>query len=75
MEEARRVRVQVAGLVEFQVQSVEYVDIVDLECKTCTCRKWEILGIPCCHALASMKDRNYDPYEFCEHWYLQAFIV
>ena len=75
MEEARRVRVQVAGLVEFQVQSAEYVDIVDLECKTCTCRKWEILGIPCCHALASMKVRNYDPYEFCEHWYLQAFIV
>lgn len=66
-EEARRLHVRVAGLVEFQVQSAEYVDVVDLERKTCTCRKWDILGIPCAHALASMRVRNYDPYEFCEH--------
>ena len=70
MEEAHRVHVLVAGLVEFQVQSVEYVDVVDLDQRICRCWKWEILGIPCCHALAAMKVRNYDPYKFCEHWYL-----
>ena len=42
------------------------MDVVYLEWKTCTCRKWQILGIPCCHALTSMKVRNYDPYSFCE---------
>lgn len=72
MEETRRVHVRVAGLVEFQVQSAEYVDVVDLDRRKCTCRKWEILGLPCCHALASMKVRNYDPYEFHEHQYLSS---
>ena len=33
-EEARRLHVCVAGLVEFHVQSAEYVDVVDLERKT-----------------------------------------
>ena len=37
MEEARRVHVRVAGLIEFQVRSVEYVDDVDLERRICTC--------------------------------------
>ena len=68
-EEARRLHVLVAGLVEFQVHSTEYVDFIDLERKTCTCLKWEILGISCAHALSSMRVRNYDPYEFCEQWY------
>lgn len=72
MEEAHRVHVRVAGMVEFQVHSAKYVDIVDLEHRTCTCRKWEILGLPCCRALASMKVRNYDPYVLCKHWYLSS---
>ena len=25
---------------------------MDLEKRTCTCRKWEITGIPCCHAIS-----------------------
>ena len=39
MEEARRVHVGVAGLVEFQVQFAEYVDVVDLERRICMCQK------------------------------------
>ena len=72
MEEARKVHAHVAGLVEFKVQSAEYVNVVDLERKTCTCCKWDILGLSCCHTLASMNVRNYDPYGFCEHWYLSS---
>ena len=68
-EEAHRLHVRVASLVEFQVQSAEYEDVVDFERKTCTCRKWVILSILCAHALSSMRVRNYDLYEFCEQWY------
>ena len=46
MDEARRLHVCVASIIEFQVQSAEYVDVVDLEQKSYTCWKWEILGIP-----------------------------
>ena len=62
-EEAQRLHVRVAGLVEFQVQFANYVDIV-LNRWTCTCRKWEVLGIPCSHAITSMRVRKYNPYYF-----------
>ncbi|XP_057548298.1 uncharacterized protein LOC130826745 [Amaranthus tricolor] len=27
---------------------------VDIENRTCTCKKWDLRGIPCCHAVASI---------------------
>ena len=65
-EESFRVHVRVAGLVEFQVQFAEFIDVVDLDKRKCTCRKWEFLGIPCSHALAAMQMRKLNPYNFCE---------
>ncbi|XP_017406413.1 uncharacterized protein LOC108319702 [Vigna angularis] len=38
--------------------------VVNLDENLCTCRKWEITGIPCCHTLASMKFLNLDAEEF-----------
>ena len=46
-----------------------YVDVVNLECRSCSCRRWEVMGIPCSHAMATMKVQNIDPYDYCEHWY------
>ena len=65
-EESRRVHVRVAGLEEFQIQSTEFIDVVDLD-QRCTCRKWELLGIPCSHTLAAMQMRKLNLYDFCEH--------
>ena len=73
-EEAQRLHVHVAGLVEFQVQSANYVDIVHLDRRTCTCRKWEVLGIPCSHAITSIRVRKYNPYDFCDNWYLTSVL-
>ena len=69
-EESRRLHVRVAGLVEFHVQSAEFIDVVHLDQRTCTCRQWQILGIPCSHAITAMQLRNKCPYDFCEHWFL-----
>lgn len=30
--------------------------VVDMNARTCTCRKWELTGIPCKHAVAAMWD-------------------
>lgn len=39
-------------------------DVVNIETKSCTCRKWELTGIPCAHAMACItKNRlQYDEY-------------
>ena len=37
---------------KFEVKNGLQNFIVDLENRTCTCRKWDITGIPCCHAIS-----------------------
>ncbi|XP_014496774.1 uncharacterized protein LOC106758355 [Vigna radiata var. radiata] len=37
---------------------------VDLESQKCSCRKWKISGIPCCHAIVAMNYYNEDPKNF-----------
>ncbi|XP_014500626.1 uncharacterized protein LOC106761577 [Vigna radiata var. radiata] len=46
--------------------------VVDLEKHECTCRKWAISSIPCCHALAAMKFLNLDAEDFIPDWFRKA---
>ena len=41
-----------AGRTKFEVKSGLVSFIMDLEEKKCSCRKWDIIGIPCCHAIS-----------------------
>lgn len=53
----------------FQVQY--YLDnlVVDLEAHSCTCRKWDALGIPCCHACAAIFFKHKQPEDYVAPWY------
>ncbi|KAH7847184.1 hypothetical protein Vadar_022991 [Vaccinium darrowii] len=42
---------------------------VDLVNGTCGCRKWDMSGIPCVHALASIKFLQQDPFDYVHEWY------
>ncbi|KAK9080063.1 hypothetical protein SSX86_001738 [Deinandra increscens subsp. villosa] len=49
------------GETKYQVQSIganEDQCIVQLDKKTCSCRKWELTGIPCRHAVACIWDQR-----------------
>ncbi|XP_056698676.1 uncharacterized protein [Spinacia oleracea] len=48
-----------------------YLDqlVVDLEAKTCSCRKWNMLGYPCCHAVACIYFLNKEAEDFVEDCY------
>ncbi|XP_021745266.1 uncharacterized protein LOC110711194 [Chenopodium quinoa] len=39
---------------------------VDLEARKCTCRKWDMLGVPCCHAIACIFFKNKDAESFVD---------
>ncbi|KAK1424740.1 hypothetical protein QVD17_20078 [Tagetes erecta] len=41
--------------------------VVDLGRRTCTCRKWEITGMPCKHAVAAIWEKDLDPPEAYVH--------
>lgn len=37
--------------------------------RTCPCRKWELTGIPCCHAISSILEVNQDPLHYVHDCY------
>ncbi|XP_074377763.1 uncharacterized protein LOC141719285 [Apium graveolens] len=41
-----------------QTSSGGYEVVVDMEAKTCHCRKWQLNGVPCFHAIACMNSRR-----------------
>ncbi|CAH9128113.1 unnamed protein product, partial [Cuscuta epithymum] len=55
--------------VSFQVS--HYLDTltVNLDTKICTCRKWDLSGIPCCHALACIFFLNASPKDYVDDCY------
>ncbi|KAI8560052.1 hypothetical protein RHMOL_Rhmol04G0225000 [Rhododendron molle] len=55
---------------KFEIWSPYKSFIVDIELNTCSCRKWEVTGIPCRHACAAMiKDRR-KPEDFISPYFL-----
>ncbi|KAL6838651.1 hypothetical protein ACP4OV_031365 [Aristida adscensionis] len=50
-----------ANKVEFEIVSSERTNIVDTQNRVCTCRRWQIYGIPCAHAVAALLSCGEDP--------------
>ena len=68
-ENACRLGVQPASQFKYQVHSTQYIDVVHLDLRSCSCRRWDVLGIPCSHAMAAIQMRGVDPYDYCEQWF------
>ncbi|XP_027102686.2 uncharacterized protein [Coffea arabica] len=47
---------------------------VDMQKKYCTCRLWEVSGIPCCHAIAAIFMREEDPYSYLDRSYSRGLF-
>ncbi|XP_071920806.1 uncharacterized protein [Coffea arabica] len=48
---------------------------VDMEKKNCSCRLWEVSGIPCCHAIAAILLRNEDPWQYLNVCYSRGLFL
>ncbi|XP_073133702.1 uncharacterized protein [Henckelia pumila] len=48
-------------------------ELVDLQSKSCTCRKFDIDRIPCSHAIATAYNANISVYEFCTDYYTTRY--
>ncbi|KAK7264792.1 hypothetical protein RJT34_32403 [Clitoria ternatea] len=47
----------------------ESVDIVDIDHWDCTCRGWQLTGLPCCHAIAVLESVGRSPYDYCSKYF------
>ncbi|XP_049402862.1 uncharacterized protein LOC125866619 isoform X2 [Solanum stenotomum] len=52
----------------FEVRG-EAVDIVDIDNWNCTCKAWQLNGLPCCHAIAVLERLGRSPYEYCSRYF------
>ena len=50
-----------AGEYKFEVTQFENRFVVDLPNRACSCRYWNITGIPCSHAIACIHWTKHDP--------------
>ncbi|ERN07906.1 hypothetical protein AMTR_s00012p00235430 [Amborella trichopoda] len=57
---------------EFEIISHEQTFFVDLGQRTCSCRQWEVQGLPCSHAIAAIHNKKYDVCSFCQDWFYVA---
>ncbi|XP_021776378.1 uncharacterized protein LOC110740206 [Chenopodium quinoa] len=77
-EEAANCEVIPSSQSVFQVSHILDTMSVDLEKRTCTCRKWDMCGIPCCHAVAAIffchkKAEDYVDECYKKEMYLKAY--
>ena len=43
--------------------------VVNLEGRTCSCRVWDLTGIPCCHAVTAIQESRQNPIDYVDSWY------
>ena len=71
--EARACMADWAGLSKFEIKTM-YGDqyVVDLAAKTCSCRRWDLIGIPCSHSVATIYRKNLEPTDFVHEYYMKT---
>ncbi|GJV36796.1 hypothetical protein Tco_1409273 [Tanacetum coccineum] len=59
----------------FEVRKADEGFGVNLNTKTCTCKRWDLFGIPCIHAVAAYSLLNQDPSKGVSSWYSKQMWV
>ncbi|PSS00253.1 Protein FAR1-RELATED SEQUENCE like, partial [Actinidia chinensis var. chinensis] len=44
-------------------------EVVDLDHRDCSCKGWQLTGLPCCHAIAVMNCIDCSPYAYCSRYF------
>ncbi|XP_030472877.1 uncharacterized protein LOC115690608 isoform X1 [Syzygium oleosum] len=52
----------------FEVRG-DSVDIVDVDHWDCSCKGWQLTGLPCCHAIAVFDCIDRSTYDFCSRYF------
>ncbi|KAK2648266.1 hypothetical protein Ddye_015755 [Dipteronia dyeriana] len=45
--------------------------VVDLDQRSCTCRRWNLTGIHCSHSMTTIYSKGDDPTKYVYKWYLK----
>ena len=63
------------GRTKFEVKNGLESFTMDLEEKSCNCRKWDITGIPCCHAISFIFFNKEDSKKYANACYKRTTYI
>ncbi|KAL1533815.1 hypothetical protein AAHA92_33652 [Salvia divinorum] len=66
ISDARCYKVLRANEVEFEIVSSERTNIVDIRSRICSCRRWQLYGLPCAHGAAALISCGQNAHLFAE---------
>ena len=69
--EARNCFCTLAGEKKYEVDFYSTQHVVDLIGKTCSCRMWELSGVPCNHAIAAIFANREKPEAYVHAYFLK----
>ncbi|KAL8555053.1 hypothetical protein ACS0TY_003017 [Phlomoides rotata] len=64
----RTFQVLISGGNRFEVRG-DTVEAIDIDKCDCTCKGWQLTGLPCCHAIAVIGCLGRDPYDYCSKYF------
>ncbi|XP_059276262.1 uncharacterized protein LOC132030584 [Lycium ferocissimum] len=47
----------------------ESIEVVDIEQWDCSCKEWQLNGLPCCHGIAALEYLGRSPYDYCSRYF------
>ncbi|XP_025013121.1 uncharacterized protein LOC107261246 isoform X2 [Ricinus communis] len=65
---ARSLQVLLSHGSTFEVRG-ESVDSIDIDHWDCSCKGWQLTGLPCCHAIAVFQCVDRSPYDYCSRYF------
>eukprot|EP00257_Ricinus_communis_P016400 XP_015574566.1 uncharacterized protein LOC107261236 [Ricinus communis] len=68
-ENASGCRVVFNGQDGYEIGEGNNKHTVFLDRKLCTCRTWDLTGIPCQHAICALYHSKLDPFSYISHFY------
>ena len=67
-QKARTLQVLLSAGSTFEVRG-DSIEIVNIDHWDCSCRGWQLSGLPCCHAIAVISCLAQSPYDYCLRFY------
>ncbi|XP_058214352.1 uncharacterized protein LOC131325892 [Rhododendron vialii] len=67
-QRASSLRVSISAGNRFEVHG-DSSEVVDLDKWDCSCKGWQLTGLPCCHAIAIINCVDRSPYDYCSRFF------
>ncbi|XP_061367241.1 uncharacterized protein LOC133310340 isoform X2 [Gastrolobium bilobum] len=66
-QKTHSLQVLLSGSSTYEVRG-DTTEVVDIDCWECSCKVWQLTGVPCCHAIAVIVGIGRSVYDYCSRY-------